>query len=305
VSSGRAGRRATAGRRARLALLPLALATLTACGPSPAPSPRPLVTGTPAVGATRSPAPAPTPPAPSTSPLPASVPLAPPPPSSSAWVGPIYPPRAHGYDVSYPQCSSVQKPAGAGFAIVGVNAGRAFTSNPCLDAEWRAAAGPRAVYFNSGYDPDNAAKTTADCRSRAQLQDGPDERRSAYAIGCSEAVYSMGAMAAAGTAGAAMIWIDVESSNSWDAASLDLNRTALQAEVDQLAAYGRLVGLYGTFDEWQGIVGDWSPAGVVADWVAGRPVDSSCGAPGFSGHPVWLAQETAPWTSGADSDWAC
>ena len=69
---------------------------------------------------------------------------------------------------------------------------------------------------------------------------------------------------------------------------------------------GRLVGLYATFAEWRGIVGAWAPTGVVANWVAGQQVAVSCGAPGFSGQPVWLAQEVATWGAGGyDSDWAC
>src|SRR5262249_35796791 len=133
---------------------------------------------------------------------------------------------------------------------------------------------------------------------------GGPERQLAYAIGCSEAVFAVKALVAAGGTRAVMIWLDVESSNSWDPSKLDLNRTAVQAEIDQLAAFGRLVGLYSTYAQWREIVGDWAPAGVVADWVAGRKPDQACGVPGFSGHPVWLAQELDTW-AGVDSDWTC
>jgi len=220
-------------------------------------------------------------------------------------VGPIYARHLHGYDASFPQCSSPAPPDGAAFSIVGVNAGRAFTANPCLEAEWRAAPGTRAVYLNSGLRPENMDKTTADCRQRSQWQDMPDDRRAAYAIGCSEATTSLETMQGAGVRSPVMVWLDVESANSWDPVDLELNRVALQAEVDVLAASGRIVGLYAAFDGWRSIVGDWSPAGVVADWVAGRPADVSCSAPGFSGHPVWLAQELTTWDAGYDSDWSC
>jgi len=294
-------------RAARLAPLALALLALAACGGGEA-ARAAAVSPSPTAVPTSPTTPAPPPSAPpSSQPAPALAPnAARPPVVTSGWMGPIYPPRAHGYDISYPQCSTVQGPAQAAFSIVGVNDGKAFTTNPCLAAQWRAARDPRAVYFNSGYEPDNASQTTAGCRARSQLQDGSDLRRTAYAIGCSEALYALAAMRTAGAGGAVMIWIDVESSNSWDVANQDLNRTTLQAEVDELAAFGRLVGLYGTFAEWRNVVGDWSPAGVVADWVAGQPADVTCRAPGFSGHPVWLAQEVAAWPdSGEDSDWAC
>lgn len=286
----------------RHALLVLALVGLAGCGGSqleadspsaPAPHSSPGVTPS-AVASPRSSA---TP----------AAPTAPPPHGpvvTPGWLGPIYAPHLHGYDVSYPQCPPVPVPAAASFSIIGVNAGKSFTVNPCLAAEWRAARGTRAVYLNSGYDPDNAGRATPDCRSRSQYQDGGDDRRMAYSIGCSEAIYAVNALRAAGADRAVMVWLDVETSNSWDLANLDLNRVALQAEIDQLAAFGRLVGLYSTYVQWRGIVGDWSPAGIVADWVAGAGPDTACGPTGFSGHPVWVAQELPTW-AGYDSDWTC
>jgi hypothetical protein len=220
------------------------------------------------------------------------------------WVGPIYPPHAHGYDVSYPQCPGTRVPQGASFSIVGVNSGRAFTVNPCLSTEWRVASGRRATYLNSGYDTGNVPRITADCGIRSQVMTAGGDPRAAYAIGCSEAIFAADAMRAAGATPPVMVWLDVETSNSWDPAQPELNRIALQAEIDVLAASGHLVGLYSTFAEWRGIMGDWSPGGVVADWVAGGTPRTSCGSAGFSGHPVWIAQELATW-AGDDSDWTC
>jgi hypothetical protein len=261
---------------------------------TPSSSPSPSPSGAPAHRSTPTPRP------------PTAPPTARPPLVAPGWVGPIYAPGQRGYDVSYPQCPAAGGPSGAAFSIIGVNGGRGFTTNPCLGAQWRAARGLRAVYLNSGYDSDNADRTTADCRARSENQEGSDARRLAYAIGCSEAVFAVNVMKAAGADRAAMVWLDVESSNSWDPADLDLNRTALQAEIDQLAAFGRLVGLYATFSEWRGIMGDWSPNGVVADWLAGTPALIGCGVPGFSGHPVWIIQELITWPgTGQDLDRTC
>ena len=279
-------------------LLAIGLCTLAACADAQPAAVRVAVSPSPAASPAARPGASPHPATPAPTPRPPLV--------AAGWVGPIYPPHAHGYDASYPQCPASAAPAAATFSIIGVNGGRGFTVNPCLAGQWRAARGQRAVYFNSGYDPDNAGKATPDCRSRAQYQDGGDDRRTAYAIGCSEAVYAVNAMRAAGADRAVMIWLDVESSNSWDRSNFDLNRVALQAEIDQLAAFGRLVGLYATFAEWRAIVGAWSPAGVVADWVAGAEPEAACGAFGFSGHPVWIVQEPTTWPgSGHDSDWTC
>jgi hypothetical protein len=219
---------------------------------------------------------------------------------------PIYSSRGHGYDVSYPQCTGARSAPRAGFSIVGLNDGKAFTANPCFQAEWKASAWPRAVYLNSGYLPDNSSRTTAQCRQLSQYQQTSEEGRAAFAIGCSEARLSLAALGSQGATDAAMIWIDVEIANSWDPVRMDLNRLALQAEIYQLNAYGRPVGVYSTAALWQQIVGQWSPDGVVADWVAGAPGLTACAGAGFSGHSVWLVQELATWPGlGIDSDWAC
>ena len=258
---------------------------------SPSPSVRPSPTARPAPTPRRTPTPVPTRPGPH----PAVAP---------GWVGPVYPPRLHGYDVSYPQCPGRVPPAGATFSIIGANNGKAFSANPCLRTEWLTARGVRAVYFNSGYDPDNAGKVNPDCAGRSQYQAGGPDRQLAYAIGCAEAVFAVATLAGGGASRTVMIWLDVEQSNTWDPANQDLNRMALQAEIDELAAYGHMVGIYSTSFQWQAILGDWSPAGVVADWVAGQPPQTVCGTPGFSGHPVWIAQELDTW-AGLDSDWTC
>jgi hypothetical protein len=285
--------------------LAVVLAGLTACDggqavtanlvaspkPSASGSPLPRTSPTPA----RTPRPTPTPRPTTSGPHPAVAP---------GWVGPVYPPRLHGYDLSYPQCPGQVPPAGATFSIIGANSGKAFSANPCLRAEWSSARGVRAVYFNSGYDPGNTGKVTSDCASRSQYQAGGLDRQTAYAIGCAEAVFAVATLAGAGASRTVMIWLDVETSNTWDAVNLDLNRTALQAEIDELAAYGHMVGIYSTSYQWQGILGAWSPAGVVADWVAGQTPQAVCGTPGFSGHPVWIAQELDTW-AGVDSDWSC
>lgn len=285
VLSGAAGCGSEQNVTAGAALSPAAGST--AHSPSPSPSKRPAPTSTPR------PTPAPTAPVPH--------PAVPP-----GWVGPFYPPQLHGYDVSYPQCPGVPAPAGAAFSIIGANDGRVFSANPCLREEWLTARGVRALYFNSGYDPNNAGKVTSGCSSRSQYQAGGPDRQTAYAIGCSAAVFAVNTLAAAGASRTVMIWLDVEQSNSWDLTNLDLNRTALQAEIDELAAYGRVVGLYGTSYQWHAIMGDWSPAGVVADWIAGQAPEAVCGTAGFSGHPVWVAQELDTWGSaGVDSDWTC
>jgi hypothetical protein len=190
--------------------------------------------------------------------------------------------------------------------VLGVNHGKTFTANPCLARQWQLAGPPLGLYLNSGFSAGNAGRTAADCGLLGKQLAAADGYRRAYAIGCTEATSSLGAIVAAGIGRPATWWIDVETANSWDEHDLNLNRFALQGEIDQLAARGHVVGLYSSFDDWRTIAGDWSPAGIAADWVAGQPPAASCAHTGFSRHPVWLAQEAATWPgSGYDSDWAC
>ncbi len=227
-------------------------------------------------------------------------------PTHSRRVGSIYQPGWHGYDASYPQCNSGRKPMAANFSIVGVNEGRVFTTNRCMGSMWRAGQTPRALYLNSGYNPQNYGKGTSDCRALSQRLDTSTALRGAYAMGCSATVYSLRAVEAARVGPPSMWWIDVEVSNTWEMDNLNLNRFALQGEIDQLVATRKPVGVYSSARDWTTITGNWAP-GVDANWVAGKTIATACAGPGFSGDPVWLVQEASGWPqpSGYDSDWAC
>jgi hypothetical protein len=202
-----------------------------------------------------------------------------------------------GYDLSYPQCAQGDRPlAGARFSIVGLNNGRAFTTNPCFERQWARALRPRSVYLNSGYYPPNLLRTTKACRVAAQrrLQSADVSHRDAYAIGCGEAEHALGVAEHNGANSAAMWWVDVESSNSWDEQDLELNRNSLLGEVERLDAAGVAVGLYSSFRDWAVVMGGWQPPWVQANWLPSRSVAQACAAPGFSGAPVWLVQEPDP-----------
>jgi hypothetical protein len=186
-----------------------------------------------------------------------------------------------------------------------VNDGRSFTTNPCL-ASQAANAGPNVSYYvNSEYDASLAANVPPPCQTVSAQLKSPDDVRQAYAIGCSQAVYALDAVHAAGLGLPAAYWVDVESANAWDT-NVTLNRASLQGEIDQLLARGRPVGVYASFNDWRNLTGDWNAAGVAADWVAGRTPDLGCTGGGFSGAPVWISQEVDTWPgNGVDSDWAC
>ncbi|MGH7775583.1 MAG: hypothetical protein ACREPI_00185 [Candidatus Dormibacterales bacterium] len=244
-------------------------------------------------------------PAPPPSPvLPSPAPDLPPPPGHHPAGSPL-PSQAHGFDASFPECGPARQPRAGAFALLGVNGGRAFSLNPCFLGQWLTAPSPRFIYLNSGYNPANAAKTTASCRALAKGRLPTAPLRTAYAIGCSTAVDTMRALAQVGAAPPLAWWIDVESANSWDVRAA-LNRASLEGEVDALATTHLAVGVYATFRDWAAIVGSWDYGGISADWVAGQSPARACSSPGFSLAPVWISQEPATWPgSGWDSDYAC
>jgi GH25 family lysozyme M1 (1,4-beta-N-acetylmuramidase) len=136
-----------------------------------------------------------------------------------------------GVDISWPQCDAVPTLT-TGFAIVGVNGGRPFTSNPCL-AEQVAFAkklSGYAAYMNlaapRGVDPTTYGRQTAlDALARAR--------------GAGLRVHTM--------------WLDVEVLNHWtDPAT---NVAVMNGAAAALRAHGVTPGVYTSSPMWQQITG--------------------------------------------------
>lgn len=197
-----------------------------------------------------------------------------------------YHPGALGYDASYPNCAA-RLPAEHAFAIVGLNAGRPFTSNPCFASEWAAAQPTRSVYINTAYGPTLARHITPGCAAAGRTQPFGLVWQRAYAVGCSEAVDASQQLG--GTTGLT-IWLDVELSNTWSSRRM-LNAAAIRGILDQLLteAAPPTVGIYSNASSWLQIVGGWSSLSV-PEWVAtGAPDPPGCPT-GFADGPVWLSQ---------------
>lgn len=209
-----------------------------------------------------------------------------------------YPPATTGYDVSYPQCPGAVAPDGA-FGIVGVNGGKAFTYNSCLSREYKAAPRPPSLYINTGYAPTVYRKSiSANCSSQSTAVTGTSEQTEAWAIGCSEAESSLAYAWRQGATKVAMWWLDVETANSWSESDLTLNRYAIQGAVSRLTETGVPVGVYSASFMWKAITGgNFTPYGMVADWVA----DGNCNTP-FTASRVWLVQSVV---EGIDRNFAC
>lgn len=198
-----------------------------------------------------------------------------------------YPTASRGIDFSYPDCAR-PLPGAFGFAIVGLNDGRPFTTNPCFAEEYAAAKASSlapSVYVNSAYAPSLRRHITNACLRTANEQEHGRWLRLAYALGCSEGGFAEAALA--GTPVAA-IWIDVEPANTWSRHP-SLNRATIAGLTASLMprGSGAVVGVYSAGGYWRRLTGGWSSF-AFPEWIATGP-GPGCSLP-FAAGPVWLSQ---------------
>jgi hypothetical protein len=237
-----------------------------------------------------------------------------------------------GYDVSFPQCGQ-PLPAAAPFTVVGVNGGLAYSSNPCLAAQYHwaldgaargfasvafaADPGPGVMlYVNTGNPGPVASKRWPAGQTWPRLCDGTWSVDCAYDYGWNAAndAFALADQALPfGVASSSAWWLDVETANSWNHGDLDTNVAALQGFVDLLSirAPSQPVGIYSTGYQWGLITGAKTPGSLrnlpfadAPNWVAGataKTASASC-ADTFTGGPVHYVQYVE---SGLDHDLAC
>ncbi|MDQ1245656.1 MAG: hypothetical protein QG597_23, partial [Actinomycetota bacterium] len=150
-----------------------------------------------------------------------------------------------GYDVSFPQCERLLPAASEGFAIVGVNGGRAFADQPCFpdQAWWAQQHDGFAVYMNTEYDGTAepvalGARMAQDVVARMDTQLLPSQTP---------------------------VWLDVETDNNWRGTSEQHNQL-LQSIAASLAEYGHPVGVYSAPKLWRTITGGVDPGMPI--WLA-------------------------------------
>jgi hypothetical protein len=194
-----------------------------------------------------------------------------------------------GFDISWPQCSAagatLPPPLGP-VAIVGINGGRPFSTNPCLRAEWQWARSRRqpGAYLNlaapmSGDPLAYGAATARDSTARAAA-DGVRLRS---------------------------VWLDVEVGNHWspDAA---VNAKVIQGAIGALQAVGVAVGVYSTPLDWRRITHEALLTIPVWQAIAdGRQIAQGCSSSGFGGRSPDLVQAvfTAPDGHEVDGNLIC
>jgi hypothetical protein len=230
-----------------------------------------------------------------------------------------------GFDVSYPQCST-SLPAPVAFAIVGVNDGIVYSSNPCLSAQygWATSATsgstsgePHVSFYANTADPGAAASThwpsaqisPRDCKDAITAANPNGSPACDYDYGwyAAQDSFSRASSIAGQTAATAPWWLDVESANSWNDGAAN-NRADLQGALDYLvtSAHVPLAGLYTNSSTWSTYFGaDNSSFTSVPSWVPGASTQSgavqNC-AVTVTGGSAYLAQYSA---SGLDADYDC
>lgn len=198
---------------------------------------------------------------------------------------------SYGYDVSEPQCSRIYTlPTAGPFNVVGVNGGRLYLANSCLDSQLTWAGQSAELYVNTGNPGPNlsarykegviAGKTclTANLNSIAcAFVYGYRGAENSYLI-------AQAAFAAKGWVGlnSRTWWLDVETSNSWRGLDANLpsdsfltpdQATALNVANLQGATYyfesvakvARL-GIYSTDYQWGLITGGSTAFSDHASW---------------------------------------
>jgi hypothetical protein len=221
-----------------------------------------------------------------------------------------------GNDVSWPQCPvgmgiPARRSLGlpmpgdtAGFVVIGLTNGPAFTPNPCLasQVQWARDRGlPTSAYAVATWP--TARQVTR--YGHAGPFAGTTPRSRLRNVGWAEGRYNLARLAATGLT-VPHVWIDVEhySIRPWSASRLD-NRALVRGVVRAYQDAGVATGFYSTSLQWGQIVGatrwglpEWHTAGPATRAIAlGR-----CAERSFQGGPVVLAQW---WTSTRDHDLVC
>ena len=158
-----------------------------------------------------------------------------------------------GFDISYPQCGGPD-PSAPAFAIVGVNGGRAFSTNPCLAHQyvWATTASSPVqphvgFYMNTGNPgPDLSPRWPPAGTTSPQPCDGSWSTACAYDYGwlAAQDAYARARSVAGDGAALGTWWLDVEAANSWSN-DTSTNAADLQGAITALHAAGvGTVGIY-------------------------------------------------------------
>jgi hypothetical protein len=202
-----------------------------------------------------------------------------------------------GLDVSWPQCDKPLPVTPLGFVVVGVDGGKAFTTNSCFARQyrWASSSGTMPSLYMTLRSPQGS--------SLPKGMSGPYGTCSATNDACIASNYGYNAAKEAYAhaqaqvlpAASTMWWLDIETQSHWskDKAA---NAKVVQGAIDYLNQKGVPLGIYSTKRQWFEIVGNFSPG--LPNWIAGA--HDAADAPTmcipsnvFGGGTLWMVQYIA------------
>ena len=230
-----------------------------------------------------------------------------------------------GWDVSWRQCTNSGNteglPGSPTIGIIGVNAGRPFTTNPCLKSELEWAGSAAQVYVNTNNPGPASARwpTTAQTSPEQCVltkPNGTTETPSCaydYGWNAAQSAYTTLTNALVGQSkqpSSLEWWLDVESANTW-LPSTTLNTASIDGTIAYLdAQHVRSVGIYANQNDAHTIFTAAStfPAGTLS-WLSTGETTlvgglSYCNHPGFTHNGVALVQYL-PSSPALDADARC
>ena len=198
------------------------------------------------------------------------------------------------FDISWPQCPSNLPDHRFEFAIIGINGGRPFTSNPCFMTQYRWAQAAQAnpdVYINVDFPR----------QGLVEAMDGPygkcaetDDWCRGYNWGHNLARNSIARAKAYGVT-PGRYWLDVETDNYWSPSARN-NSQVVRGAIDYFLDFNVPIGIYSTYYQWGLITGNYMPQAKLPIWVAGATGPEMASARcndmrfGFAGGEIWLVQ---------------
>lgn len=202
-----------------------------------------------------------------------------------------------GLDISWPQCGKPLPATPLGFVVVGVDGGKAFTTNACFFKQypWASSSGTMPSLYMTLRSPQGS--------SLAKGMSGPYGTCASTNDACIASNYGYNAAKEAfAYAGAQVLppastmwWLDIETQSHWSKDKL-LNAGVVQGAIDYLNQKGVPLGIYSTKRQWFEIVGSFSPG--LANWIAGA--HDAADAPTmclpsnvFGGGVLWMVQYIA------------
>jgi hypothetical protein len=230
-----------------------------------------------------------------------------------------------GWDVSWRQCTNSGNtqalPGSPTIGVIGVNAGRPYTTNPCLKSELAWAGSASQVYVNTNNPGPASARwpTTAQTSPESCVLTKPDGTTATpscaydYGWNAAQSAYATLTKALVGQSKQPLSldwWLDVESANTW-LSSTTLNTASIDGTIAYLDAHHvASVGIYANQSDAHTIftASPTFPAGTLS-WLSTGETTlvaalSHCNYPGFTHNGVALVQYL-PKTPALDADAPC